>query len=401
MTLLRNIGVVTILWTASAHATEFQFHGYVDGRVISTPDDQSWMDGGFGKFRYGSNDGETAVKFAEAVGEASIRFAPELSLTTVGRITPEGKSAFQITEAYFKYKPVSTTPWRWSLKGGAFFPPVSLENTEVGWTSPWTLTPSAVNTWIGEELRAIGGAAAVEYRWTDGSSLSVEGSVFGWNDPAGILVQFRGWAMHDRVTGLWEKPRLPDALAAEYGRPIPWNTPMFKEIDNSPGWYLAADWRNRHFGHLNAMRYDNEADPTAFDDGTIAWRTEFWSAGYENTFGPITVIAQGLTGETEFDPFVPFTTDIESGFVLIGLTLDQWRFAARVDGFESSDRFSPQEYGESGHAYTVAANWEPRQWLRLTAEGLRILADRPLREDAGLPDESDDTQLQLSVRLYH
>jgi hypothetical protein len=214
-------------------------------------------------------------------------------------------------------------------------------------------------------------------------------------------MQFRGWAIHDHVTGLWEKPRLPDALAVEYGLSVPWTTPMFKEIDGSPGWYLAADWRDRRFGHVTAMRYDNEADPTAVKDGTFAWRTEFWSAGYQNSFGPLTIIAQGLTGETEFNPFTSLATDIRSAFLLAGWQANAWRFAARIDGFDNEDQFTPSEYGETGHAYTAAANWEPKEWFRLTAEALQIIAERPLREDAGLSEKTDDTQVQMSARFYY
>ena len=54
----------------------------------------------------------------------------------------------------------------WSVKAGAFFPTISLENDDLGWTSPYTLTPSAINSWIGEELRTIGseGIAALRHR---------------------------------------------------------------------------------------------------------------------------------------------------------------------------------------------------------------------------------------------
>ena len=45
------------------------------------------------------------------------------------------------------------------MKTGAFFPTISLENDDLGWTSPYTLTPSAINSWIGDELRTIGSEA--------------------------------------------------------------------------------------------------------------------------------------------------------------------------------------------------------------------------------------------------
>ena len=50
-----------------------------------------------------------------------------------------------------------------SVKAGAFFPAISLENDDLGWTSPYTLTPSAINSWIGEELRTIGSEGILRY----------------------------------------------------------------------------------------------------------------------------------------------------------------------------------------------------------------------------------------------
>ena len=55
-------------------------------------------------------------------------------------------------------------PVSWSVKAGAFFPTISLENDDLGWTSPYTLTPSAINSWIGEELRTIGSEAHAALR---------------------------------------------------------------------------------------------------------------------------------------------------------------------------------------------------------------------------------------------
>ena len=46
--------------------------------------------------------------------------------------------------------------WRSNLKIGAFYPPISLEHRASGWTNPYTISSSALNTWVGEELRTIG-----------------------------------------------------------------------------------------------------------------------------------------------------------------------------------------------------------------------------------------------------
>ena len=46
--------------------------------------------------------------------------------------------------------------WRSNLKIGAFYPPISLEHRASGWSNPYTISSSALNTWVGEELRTIG-----------------------------------------------------------------------------------------------------------------------------------------------------------------------------------------------------------------------------------------------------
>ena len=71
------------------------------------------------------------------------------------------RSGVDALEAYARYSPQTSGDWQWSVKAGAFFPPISLENTEVGWTSPWTLTPSAINSWVGEEVKVVGGEATL------------------------------------------------------------------------------------------------------------------------------------------------------------------------------------------------------------------------------------------------
>ena len=54
---------------------------------------------------------------------------------------------------------------------------------------------------------------------------------------------------------------------------------------------------------------------------------------------------------------------------------------------------------EHGSALTVALNWRPRAWLRVTGEALHVRSWRNQRELEGLPAQRDDTQLQLGVRV--
>ena len=72
-------------------------------------------------------------------------------------LDPKLDAGIDLLETYVSWRPQSNGVLRWNVRAGAFFPPVSLENDDLGWTSPYTLTPSAINSWVGSELRTIGG----------------------------------------------------------------------------------------------------------------------------------------------------------------------------------------------------------------------------------------------------
>ena len=387
-----------------ALAQDLTFHGYADLRiVVPSNDDDTWLEGGLSKTRFGRADGDAEVRFGEVVAEAHAQFGTELTAVGVIRYDEDQRTPLDVIEAYARYRPVSTSPLRWSVKAGAFFPPISLENNEIGWTSRWTLTPSAINTWVGEELRTIGAEAQFELRGQT-NTFEANAGLFGWNDPAGFLIDVRGWALGDRPTGLFDKPRLPDAFMSYASAFLAPTTPMFKEIDGRAGYYARAAWENRDLGRIEVLRYDNRADPTAFD-GVPAWRTEFWSVGLKTHVGEFEILTQGMTGETEVAPFPGYDRVVEfwSGYVLAGREFGDWRFAARAELFGSDATINnvanDPDYGEYGHAVALAATWTPREWLRLTGEALSIDSYRPLRHDDGLAADSRETQVQLGARF--
>lgn len=402
--------ILLVFATAAAApslAQEVTFHGYGDLRlVIPSDDDDTWLEGGLSKTRFGRADGDIHLRVGEIVGEAHAQLGTELMAMAGIRYDEDQRTPLDLIEAYARYRPVSTSSFRWSAKAGAFFPPISLENDEIGWTSHWTLTPSAINSWVGEELRTIGAEGQVELRGeTDTFEANV--ALFGWNDPAGFLIDVRGWALGDRPTGLFDKPRLPDAFITYIGGTPPGTTPMFKEIDDRVGYYARAAWKNESFGRVEVLHYDNRANPAAAD-GVPAWRTEFWSAGLETQLDEFEILAQGMFGETEVAPFPGYDRVVEfwSAFILAGREFGEWRLAARAELFGSDATVyypmateNEPNYGEYGHAFTFAATWTPEEWLRLTGEILYVDSYRPLRHDDGLAADSSETQAQLGARV--
>ena len=389
--------------SSPALAVDFHFDAYADLRLIVPSNQVSWQNGLLGKLRYGAEDNKPEARLAEAVGQAVVLITPQLMGLAVVRIEPEQRTFFDFLEAYLRYRPVSTTAWRWSVKAGAFFPPVSLENTELGWTSPWTLTPSAINTWIGEEIRIIGTEGMLEWR-SEARTLAFMASIYGWNDPAGILVADRGWALHDRVTGLIDRPRVPDAIARATRVPYPLYTYEVLEIDDKPGWYAAASWDETGLGKLNLIYYNNEANPKAIRK-QVAWRTDFWNVGVSTQIGNVTLLAQAMTGETLIVPSASFFSDtvFQSAYLLAGWNISEnWRAAARVDVFSNQEE-RPRPTGnlsEHGNALTFALNYLPYDWLRITAEAIRVDSRRGQRTAERLNPHAIENQIQLSARFY-
>jgi hypothetical protein len=388
--------MIALAVAVTARADDFSLHGYADFRVVSPDqDEKSWLDGGLGLFRYGASQPDPNFRFAEAFAEVRLNLGDSFHVVASARGDSKTRSRVDALEAYVSYTPMSDGDWRWSAKAGAFFPPLSLENTDLGWTSPYTLTPSAIDSWIGDELRTIGVEATIAYQ-TGFGSISVVGAAFQYNDPAGVLIADRGWSLDDRPTGLFEKVRIPNATVLLFGGTPPARTPMFWEIDNRVGWYAGLGASFRGIGKLSVYRYDNEADPFKDYDEVYAWHTRFWSVGWETHAGAFSILAQVMRGDT-----VIFTsrTNFSSAYALIADDIDaDWRIAARAEIFRTDGGYdSPMS--EHGGALTGALNWMPRHWLRLTGEAIWQTSVREERFEEGIAAKQSGVQAQLSARF--
>ena len=396
--ILRASIIVTALCivTGGSVAAEFSFAGFGDVRLVAPPAQDAYLDGGLGKLRFGAGDAN--FKLGDATLEARA-VSGEWSAQADARLNPEYGPALDLTEAFVAFAPASNTRWRWSARAGAFFAPLSLENEEIGWSSFWTVTPSAINSWVGAELRTVGAEGTLEWH-SNGNDVTLIGALFGFNDTAGVLIADRGWTFDDRAAGLFEKSRIPDAVAASSHRTPPLTTHLFREIDNTPGWYLDLSYELGGKTGFELMRYDNQADPTR----PRSWHTRFWDAGLRQQIGAVTLLAQAVHGDTLIRPSASaFTaTDFDAAYVLAGWDLDDWWLAARADWFQTrtSTAAGASPLSEDGHAFDATANWRPRNWLRISAEYLLVEDTRPQRTIEGDAPHQTETQLQFVVRTY-
>jgi len=400
---MRKLLLLALLLAAPCQAAAFSFSGYGDLR-FALPDstDRSALDGGLGKFRYGK--GSSAVQFAGAVGQGTLLITPELMATAVARVDPNASPAVDLLEAFVRYRPVSVTRWRWAVKAGAFFAPFSLENTEIGWAPYWTLTPSAINAWYGDELRTIGGEGTLEWRGEEGT-LKFIASAFGLNQPAGVMIASRGWMFDDTPTGLFQELRVPDATLILHHDTPPDSNPIFDQYDGHIGWYGGAVWSDASGWRAEVDRYDNEADPGATDGDYFGWRTKFWNLGLSDRFGDVVLLAQAVTGNTVIAPSSSFraNTDFDSAYLLLGWERGDWRLALRGEEFHTrthNTRGASSGTSEFGTAGTASASWLPNDWMKLTGEVILIESTRGGRSIEGLSVTRTDAQFQLNARFY-
>jgi hypothetical protein len=260
-----------------------------------------------------------------------------------------------------------------------------------------------MDSWMGEEIRAIGIEAAVD-RLGSQSGGSVDwgvfASVFGWNDPAGVLIANHGFALHDRQT------TLHDHIGPIGDYPVS-NRQLFYEIDGRPGYYAGGKIRVLDRVEARALHYDNRADPTAekptIDD--YAWRTEFDTASVRvETQREQTLLVQWMRGKTAVEP---------SGFWL-RWQFDTWSLLAnqrrgahsltlRYDDFnlrQVYNAFGPDLQRDRGSAWTLAYAFErERSPWRFMAELLRVNSFATDRvELLQLPANAVESKLELSLR---
>lgn len=381
----------------------------LDLRVAAAPRTTSWLDGGLGKVRYGGEGDER--RFGFHVAQASFVLKAALSEALFAHVQvnldPEsyrtnGLSGVDVVEAYSAWRPSLSRSLSLRTKAGIFFPPVSMEHDGFAWSTTRTLTPSAVNSWVGEEVRATGLEASLVFLLPS-SDLSLTGAVFGWNDPDGALLAWRGWSLSDRQSGYSD--RLPLAALPEIGPggvfPLqtPWTAP-FREVDGHAGWYAGASWSKPEGPELRALWFDDGGDLTTISRGQYSWETRFASAGARLPFGPVELLAQGMDGWSRMGPGALIDVRFRAAYALASVRLGAHRLTARGDLFRVVDAHgAAAEYDERGWALTGAWIATVTKNLRVALEVVTVDSTRPGRYELDRPSRAIETLGQASLRL--
>lgn len=374
----------------------------------------SWSEGGLGRLRFdeAGRGSSTGRLFAEYRG----RITPTLWADVVVDYVPDASTGVDATEAYLEWRPLPKSPSRHRWRIGAFYPPFSVENGGNGWSSPLTISSSAVNTWLGEEVRPLG------VQWSMRRPLGFTGSPhelgafaagFYGNDPAGTLLFWRGWAVHDRQTRLGDAlPLPPQRLGEDPEGALQHELEPVHEIDGRPGFYAGVQWRYARRVALRLAHYDNRADPGAFDDGQWGWRTRFLHASAQIELPRrVGLLAQRLHGDTDWivgtttegalPPDARLVSDeIDAWFVLLTRPIgERHSVTLRYDDFDYR-RTGTSLAPDSGRARAVAYRYRASPRLSLGLEWLQIDSERDLNPVLfGAERRARERLLQLKLTL--
>jgi hypothetical protein len=396
----RAAWLLPLAWLALgsvAHADGWELS--LDGRAVSSNADPSYTQGGVSGVRFDQDQsglklGRARFALTESLGEL---WSVHLDASAWG---DHDRIPVGLTEAYLQFRPYPFAGYRLRVKAGAFYPPISLENRDSGSESPYSLSYSAIDSWLAIEVRTVGVEAQLDWLGTrqgHGFDLGVTAGAFGWNEGAGGFIAGDGFTLTDRQTPLGGRVGLP-------GDPVLMNFEPFREFDGRTGVYggLEARWLDRVV--VRALRYDNRADPAALDyaSSAIAWETTFTALGarYEGSDG-ITAIVQTLKGDTTIAPGGYWLDwPFKAQYALLAKTFGRHTLSARYDRFEVDAGVNNGGDGaQIGHALTAAWVFTLDQHWRFTLEWLRVTSNSYERQDAfNLAPLASETQVQLAAR---
>lgn len=380
--------------------------GFVRASAGSIDAAPTFLDGGFGKLVDGGAPAEDNA--GAFLGEARLALDWELGagwglfVHGAARQDAGGASGSGLLEAFAERR-FGDGEWHlWTFRAGQFFLPASRENVGSLWTSPYTLTLSAMNSWIAEEIRPIGLDLGYTRTFAGDHRLHLGGTAFLGNDTSGTLIAWRGFSFHDRPTPTGRFVPLPPIEG--FPKQSPEGTKAFgSDLDGRPGYAGRIRWTapdNRAV--IQATAFLNRGDRDLHGE-EYAWETDFRWLSVETALpAGLRLLGEWGTGTSRMGIAPPgqrseAVVDILFDTFYLLLTREwrggAFRTTARYDDFRVEDRDSTalDDNREEGRAWTLALLVPMGEHWRAGIELLDLEADRPAARRAGSPPLDGDS----------
>jgi hypothetical protein len=383
-------------------------HGVLDLRLAAADGEPSFTEGGFGKATYGG-DGSNAFQTHANTALAALEWTPSIGWDWSAVVDvahqPGQEHWIDLLQAYAVFKPTPRSATRFQVRFGYFYPPVSLENDQRVWGLTDTITPSAIDSWLGEEVKVVGAEGTISHDF-GGDRLAATGALFGDDDTAGTLLSFRGWSLEDRQSQLNGSLPLPP-LSPFFDKAQDDETYTSRELDDRVGYYAKLQWRSGELPvMLEVLHYDNRGDRTTVDqEQQWAWGTSFTDVGATARLGEdLHFRALALTGRTQMGFETPTGSWVDVNFrsAYLSATKDIGAdsLTLRADVFDTHDRSMAFDDNKNEDGWALTAAWRRplNRYLDLRLEALRVDSTRPARALADEPPHQAQTILQSSLR---
>ncbi|MFC3094877.1 hypothetical protein DRW07_18150 [Alteromonas sediminis] len=394
-----SIGLLLLIKSTVSFA--FSVEGVIRLSSVSNNAQPSFFDKGNGIFRSDGND----LLLSQAILSTQVDVGKSLVLHSVANAYSDGDKQLGLTQAYLEYRPLSPGVFRWSSRAGLFYPRLSVENTDVGWLANHFITSSALNSWIGEELRVPGLELSLHRSGRKAKSpwsFRFDLGAYKGNDTTGTLLTWRGFAIHDRQTLHHERVEfapLPSVISPDYFNAPSWTEP-FTEVDGKVGFYVGAQAQYVRKLDIRYFIYDNRANPLKVNEQRLyAWHTKFHSLATRYLMTPnLTLSLHLMDGATEMGSRLVYA-DFRAAYGAFSYTQGAHKYSVRLDLFDvKEDDLVPKDYNDShGHALTI--NWTYRlsnNW-QVTAEGIYTKHRFENRPSLAIADKQRDYQGQLAM----
>jgi len=394
--------VLALACAASAAAQTFNVNGIFAGRETYVTGQPSWIEGGFGRLDLGASSVSDKRTRATGFLQLGADWTPapwlQLHASGVARAEPSnfGGRRAGLIDAF-----VELHNEHFQLRAGQFFLGTSRENVGPLWSSPYTLSFSALNTWIGEEFRPAG----VDLQWKPNFYVTAGATAFRNNDTLGALLAWRGWTIGSRLTAYDEVLPLPPLWSLKTGfvdQRRDGTKPFESDLDRRTGYSARVRFQLPERAMLQLTHIDNRGDRKEYR-GEYAWRTRFNIAGAQlGTTSPTTLIAEYGWGKTGMGaPPVFVDADFYAGYVLVSRKVGKERFSARWDAFGTTDRdhaAAAENNDERGHAWALAWLHDVTPKLRAGVEFVQVTGDRAAAQESGFSPNTDAHSLIFELR---
>ena len=377
------------------------FTGYVAARGSNVTGPPSWLDHDFGRLDVGGDQNELT-----GVAHLGFDWTPTtwLNVHASAAARDEGSG---LIEAYADVRKEFSLD-ELKLRGGFFFLPTSKENRGDNWSSPYTINFSALNSWIGEEVRPLG--LDLQYRHTldNGHSITAGATAFRGNDTMGTLLAWRGWTVGDRLSAYDERLPLPPlGSLADSGAFRKQNDagtkPFGPDLDEHTGYSARVRYSVPQRGNIQYTYLDNGGDRLLYGS-EYSWDTKFHLLGAEvgNPDEGFVLATEYMRGETYMGVLA---THVEAGFyatyLLMSDKFGRNRFSARYDLFGAEDEDeSPlaEDNEETGRSWTLTWMYDVTPAVRAALEFTQVTGNRPAAQQYGFDPVTDGRSWTVEVR---